>query len=554
MKQSGYLVRLKLDDVIKTDIWTTEKPMGLGYGLPYRLYSKDNRVYIQHKEGKVWEIKESQISEKSPILIPNFKESLKEDVFLRLERIDSSQPFYRKSSDQLGPLAIVERSGRWIHNSHIIRSTFIGKFRDEKLFKIKRTREGVQIKPLVSNLILNGKTLQGFVTLSNLELRSSVLRYKSTQWSFQIQNPKIIGRLPARRLKKEQDQIDFGKALGFTTIFTSIAILITLISGDIMESKENEIKEEDFAKIVLPKRVKTEIKKKEESEKLKDAPIETEKKQVQTKVDEKVVNKDSRQRTIQPDQKVKPVENTEVASRKRTQAKPTQDNKKIVGTKRVVKKKKPVSQAVIKAKKLKSSLSGLIGNKNSLLLSRSNQIRGKSPNDHGGKVPGVKAKSKLSAAPLTRVYDEQNVEVGYSDGGGDAGGSGVSYRSGYQGTARVGSGKSFVSIGNGGFSGRMQGSGLTKKEVFKVINDNITEVRNCYEKAILRLPNTEGKLVLGFTIGQSGNVGRIKVVESSIKDKPIHQCIMRRLSSWKFPRPKGNTNVDVQYPFIFRRL
>ena len=49
--------------------------------------------------------------------------------------------------------------------------------------------------------------------------------------------------------------------------------------------------------------------------------------------------------------------------------------------------------------------------------------------------------------------------------------------------------------------------GLTKDEVGEVIHRHLSEVRYCYESSILRTPDLEGKLVMGFTIGATGQAG-----------------------------------------------
>jgi TonB family protein len=96
--------------------------------------------------------------------------------------------------------------------------------------------------------------------------------------------------------------------------------------------------------------------------------------------------------------------------------------------------------------------------------------------------------------------------------------------------------------------------GLTKDEVGEVIHRHMKEVRYCYETAMIRQPDIEGKLVVQFTIGSLGGVKSTGVRDSSVPDSRLDECIISRLAAWKFPQPKGGIEVAVTYPFIFKTL
>lgn len=90
---------------------------------------------------------------------------------------------------------------------------------------------------------------------------------------------------------------------------------------------------------------------------------------------------------------------------------------------------------------------------------------------------------------------------------------------------------------------------MTKDEVGKVIHAHISEIRYCYEAAMIRTPDIEGKLVLDFTIGGSGAVKEAAAVkESSLNQARLDDCILRRLTKWSFPKPNGGVDVAVSYP------
>ncbi len=96
--------------------------------------------------------------------------------------------------------------------------------------------------------------------------------------------------------------------------------------------------------------------------------------------------------------------------------------------------------------------------------------------------------------------------------------------------------------------------GLSKDEVGEVIHKHMKEVRYCYETAMMRVPDLEGKLVVAFTIGRAGSVKTSAVSSSTLPDSRLNDCILGRLAGWKFPQPKGGIDVAVTYPFLFKTL
>jgi|GEM_PF-5455252 len=96
--------------------------------------------------------------------------------------------------------------------------------------------------------------------------------------------------------------------------------------------------------------------------------------------------------------------------------------------------------------------------------------------------------------------------------------------------------------------------GLTADEVGEVIHRHAAEIRYCYEDALLRNPSTEGKLQLLFKISPRGVVASTEVRSSNLGDARLEDCIIRKLTTWKFPTPKGGIEVPVTYPFVFKNL
>ncbi len=96
--------------------------------------------------------------------------------------------------------------------------------------------------------------------------------------------------------------------------------------------------------------------------------------------------------------------------------------------------------------------------------------------------------------------------------------------------------------------------GLTKEEVGEVIHSHLSEIRYCYEAAMLRVSAIEGKLQVAFTIGAAGRVTRAEPKSNTLSDARLGECVISKLRTWQFPRTKGGVDVAVNYPFLFKTL
>jgi TonB family protein len=94
--------------------------------------------------------------------------------------------------------------------------------------------------------------------------------------------------------------------------------------------------------------------------------------------------------------------------------------------------------------------------------------------------------------------------------------------------------------------------GLDKEVIAKVIGGYLGEVRYCYERQLSAEPDLYGKVAIKFVITADGSVVDNRVSSSSMKSSMVEGCILRRVARWKFPKPKGGTQVVVTYPFMFK--
>lgn len=151
----------------------------------------------------------------------------------------------------------------------------------------------------------------------------------------------------------------------------------------------------------------------------------------------------------------------------------------------------------------------------------------------------------LAKVDTQKLKNRKSIKVAQV-GGKKGKGYGTGVRAGVQGQ-----GNAFVSLESGLSSVE---EGLSKDEVGRVIHAHMSEIRYCYESAILKNPETQGKLMVDFTIGPKGSVVQQSVKDSSLGSVFLDNCILRRLVRWTFPKPKGGVKVAVTYPFIFKTV
>jgi hypothetical protein len=88
--------------------------------------------------------------------------------------------------------------------------------------------------------------------------------------------------------------------------------------------------------------------------------------------------------------------------------------------------------------------------------------------------------------------------------------------------------------------------------VRRTIRSRIVHLHRCYDEALKKNPDLEGRLEIEITIGIQGNVTDAAIKRDSLRHDPTKTCILARLRGWKFHldgwlrRP-----VDVSFPVAF---
>lgn len=92
---------------------------------------------------------------------------------------------------------------------------------------------------------------------------------------------------------------------------------------------------------------------------------------------------------------------------------------------------------------------------------------------------------------------------------------------------------------------------LSKDEVRHVLKRNNERIRYCYEQQLLKNPKLKGTASVRFVIVASGLVSTSELVSTTINNKNVEDCLVKAVSTFQFPKPKGNGSVTVTYPFTF---
>jgi hypothetical protein len=134
--------------------------------------------------------------------------------------------------------------------------------------------------------------------------------------------------------------------------------------------------------------------------------------------------------------------------------------------------------------------------------------------------------------------------IGTKGAGGGAGGYGNTLVA-----SGEGSGISAISVAS---NDMVLDGGLSRYAINATIAKYLSQVRRCYENQLNKQPGLEGLVTVGFQIGGSGMLNYSKVKKSSLGSPVVEKCITKKMMKWKFPKPKGGVNVNINYPFMLR--
>lgn len=166
----------------------------------------------------------------------------------------------------------------------------------------------------------------------------------------------------------------------------------------------------------------------------------------------------------------------------------------------------------------------------------------------GSKRGGTSSNATLSAASTTLSKADQSDGQGISPIARPTGANGFQLStSNAKGSA---SGGGMASLEGSEFS--VEGGGLDKETVRRVIASYRGHIRTCYERGLLSQPNLAGKIVYLWTISSSGPVLSVEIKSSSVNSSSLSTCVLEVIQKMSFPAATNKKSTKVIYPFVFQ--
>lgn len=114
----------------------------------------------------------------------------------------------------------------------------------------------------------------------------------------------------------------------------------------------------------------------------------------------------------------------------------------------------------------------------------------------------------------------------------------------------LGKGAEIGSIDGGDFS--VEGGGLDRETVRRVIASFRGQIRTCYERALLTNPRLEGRLVYSWRITAEGEVLSAETSKATIESPQLKSCVLEVIRRMNFPKSPNGKSTRVIYPFVFQ--
>jgi hypothetical protein len=95
---------------------------------------------------------------------------------------------------------------------------------------------------------------------------------------------------------------------------------------------------------------------------------------------------------------------------------------------------------------------------------------------------------------------------------------------------------------------------IDKELIRKVIQEHAAQIRFCYQEELAVNPKLAGRVTIKWVIDAEGNASNASVDAGSttLASDKVHRCMMDRIVSWQFPKPKGGGIAVITYPWILR--
>jgi outer membrane biosynthesis protein TonB len=98
---------------------------------------------------------------------------------------------------------------------------------------------------------------------------------------------------------------------------------------------------------------------------------------------------------------------------------------------------------------------------------------------------------------------------------------------------------------------RTSGGKLSKRDVSSSLRKQLPQIERCYERALRKRPQLEGRTVFSFTVNRRGAVQKVTRVSSTLGDRAVYRCSAAAIKKTRFPKPKRKP-ATVRLPLAYR--
>lgn len=540
-----FAITLKINNVTHSHVWDALEPLELGYRVPWHVMrTSSGKVRLVHKNGTEFDVPEGLFGGDQELELKEPSNQSGIPILLRMKRYLAPTPAFARDQQAgagKGEYFAFASQGQWIVSTDRIGDLYVGKRGGRTIFELAKQGSQYAILLKTSDAKIQSDSAAGItpqgerVVVSREALAKLTVAHEGLSWHFaelDATASTVTTQDILSRPSEDPETRRFQRTLNRSILALLLLLLLVWLGRLLFKPEEEPKPEVQVARIVLPKRLKM--------SQASAAPAGGGVDQPDNKTD---VGAKTLPEPTPTKQVVKTPEKATKPATAQVAAKPRQ------------------SQAIEQAKRLENSFGSLLKAAPSSILGSTGGLKANSGRKASTDVWGSRTGPAPGEAIGALARGQEDVRVSYTgagpgNGGGGAGNGGYGAGVGLGPGGAGGKGGSFVSIANTSAEepALEDDSGLTRREVWEVINRHASEVRNCYERSMIRRPDVEGRLVVAFTVGRDGRVVQQAVKSSNLQDAQLGQCVLGRLVTWQFPRPRGGVDVKVGYPFVFKRL
>ena len=94
-------------------------------------------------------------------------------------------------------------------------------------------------------------------------------------------------------------------------------------------------------------------------------------------------------------------------------------------------------------------------------------------------------------------------------------------------------------------------TGTDTMEIHGALGAKAGQGRGCYERALSRNAELQGKIEVDVRIAPSGEVCSAALAKDTLQDPAVTSCVLQRFRSGQFPKPGGGGCLDTRVPINF---